>query len=304
MDTSEAADRHVPPPPPPAARSERAPAQGRSVGPMLLLLALLVAGGGFLLFYVLEHAPAVEALRATSSELREERGQREALEARVAELVAERDRLQRRVGELRAGEQALRTERDQLTRERDVLRAGNEQAQAALAAMREAQDALRARLSAELDSGEAQMRGDSEEVAIALDERILFPPGASELNERGLEVLARVAQSLASLPDRVVRIEGHTDSTPLTGANAERFPTNWELSTARATSVVRFLEQQGIAGERLAAVGYGAHHPVADNRTAIGRRRNRRIEIVVARHTVTEAARGELSGSGGDRAAR
>ncbi|MCZ7679318.1 MAG: OmpA family protein [Sandaracinaceae bacterium] len=132
----------------------------------------------------------------------------------------------------------------------------------------------------------------------------LFPPGASELNERGLEVLARVAQSLASLPDRVVRIEGHTDSTPLTGANAERFPTNWELSTARATSVVRFLEQQGIAGERLAAVGYGAHHPVADNGTAIGRRRNRRIEIVVARRTVSTETRGELMGSGGDRAAR
>lgn len=294
MATSEAAaERPVAPPPPPPSRSERAPAPRRSVGPMLLLLALLVAGGGFLLFYYLEHAPAVEGLRTTSTELAEERSQREALDARVAALTAERDRLQRRIGELRASEAALTTERDQLTRERDVLRAGNEQAQAALAAMREAQDALRNRLSAELASGEASMRGDSEEVAIALDERILFPPGASELNERGLEVLARVAQSLATLRDRVVRIEGHTDSTPISGANAERFPTNWELSTARATTVVRFLQQHGIAGERLAAVGFGEHHPVADNGTAIGRRRNRRIEIVIARRTVTTAPRGE-----------
>ncbi len=249
---------------------------------MLLLLALLVAGGGFLLFYWLEHMPAVQQLGSTRTELREERAARAALDRRVTALMSERDRLQRRVGELRQSEQALTTERDQLARERDVLRAGNEQAQAALAAMQEAQEALRARLSAELASGEAQMRDAGGEVTLALDERILFPSGAAELNERGLEVLARVAQSLASIPDRLVRVEGHTDSTPI-GANAERFPTNWELSTARATTVVRFLQDHGVSGDRLAAVGYGEHHPVADNRTALGRRRNRRIEIIVAR---------------------
>lgn len=277
MASSEAAER-----PAPHARSERPPAQRRSVGPMLLLLALLVAGGGFLLFYYLEHAPTVGSLHATRAELEAEQRARAALEERVAALTAERDRLQRRVAELRQSEQSLTQERDQLARERDVLRAGNEQAQAALAAMREAQEALRARLSAELASGDARMNDSGGEVTLALDERILFPPGEAALNERGQEVLARVAQSLATLRDRMVRVEGHTDSTPI-DVNADRFPTNWELSTARATTVVRFLEQQGVPPDRLVAVGWGEHRPVADNRTAAGRRRNRRIEIIVAR---------------------
>lgn len=277
MATTEAAERPAPP-----ARSEHPPAQRRSVGPMLLLLALLVAGGGFLLFYYLEHTPAVDSLRTTRAELEAEQRARAALEERVAALTAERDRLQRRVAELRQSEQSLTQERDQLARERDVLRAGNEQAQAALAAMREAQEALRARLSAELASGEARMNDSGGEVTLALDERILFPPGEAALNDRGLEVLERVAQSLATLRDRMVRVEGHTDSTPI-GVNVDRFPTNWELSTARATTVVRFLEEHGVPSDRLVAVGWGEHRPVGDNRTAQGRRRNRRIEIIVAR---------------------
>lgn len=282
-------ERHAPPPPPRAAERER---PRRSIGPVLLLTALLVAGGGFLLFYYLEHEPARRGLEETRANLARESEARAELQARVDALEAERDTLQRRLSELRNAESALTAERDQLARERDVLRAGNEQAQAALAAMQQAQEALRQRLSAELASGEAQLSDDGDSVSVALTDRILFPPGMAELNDRGKEVLTRVAATLASLPDRLVRVEGHTDSTPIGPESAAQFPTNWELSTARATTVVRFLQEQGIPGERLAAVGYGEFRPVGDNRTAIGRRRNRRIELVLSRVPVTRRRSG------------
>ncbi len=286
MATSEAAEpiSHPPPPPIPRERSrEPARSERRPVGPVLLLLALLVAGGGFLAFFYAEHQPTVGALARSERALASERRAHAAADARARRLQEERDRLNRRAASLRASEDALRSERDQIARERDVLRAGNEEAQAALAAMREAQDALRQRLAAELASGEAEMHDDGDSVSLALDERILFPSGAAELNARGLEVLARVASTLATLPDRIVRVEGHTDATPISPENQVHFPTNWELSTARATSVVRFLEAHGVDGDRLVAIGYGEHHPIADNGTAAGRRRNRRIELVLSR---------------------
>jgi chemotaxis protein MotB len=83
---------------------------------------------------------------------------------------------------------------------------------------------------------------------------------------------------LAGVENKVIRVEGHTDDVPAGGA----YPTNWELSTARALAVVRFLQSQGIDPSRLAAAGYGEYRPIAPNDTAEGRSQNRRIEIVLA----------------------
>lgn len=274
--------------PPPVPVSPTTSAR-RGVGPATVLTAFLVAAGGFLAFYLVEHRPKAQALSSATLELADVRRSRDSLEAQVIALTEERDALQARVGELRTTEEVLRRERDSLRRESESLRIGAEQAQAALAAMQEAQTALRERLGAELASGEVELRehGGSG-LSVALGDRILFPPGQAELNARGRSVLQRVIAAVSSLSDRRIRVEGHTDATPITGENMERFPTNWELSTARATTVVRFLEQQGIGGERMVAVGYGPHRPVADNDTPRGRLRNRRIEIVLERATVTE----------------
>jgi chemotaxis protein MotB len=255
------------------------------VGPMLFLIALTVVGGGFLLFYFLEHEPARRGLADARREARTEQRARGASERRAIAAERERDQLRAQLAELRSAEEGLRGERDQLAQERDQLRAQTEQTAATLAAMQEAQNTLRERLREELASGDAQMRDDGDAVTVELGERILFPAGEAELNERGRAVLERLATSLATLEDREIRVEGHTDATPLSGENAERFPTNWELSASRATSVVRFFEAHGIDGERLAAVGYGPNHPVASNSSARGRARNRRIELVLVRRT-------------------
>jgi chemotaxis protein MotB len=103
--------------------------------------------------------------------------------------------------------------------------------------------------------------------------------------------LKRVAARLREAPDYQIRIEGHTDSKPPKPALRSRYPTNWELSSARATNVLRCLIRDGgLPADRLLAVGYGATRPVAGNETEEGRRRNRRVEIVLYPPAVTEVA--------------
>jgi chemotaxis protein MotB len=95
-------------------------------------------------------------------------------------------------------------------------------------------------------------------------------------------VLERDGKVLAQAGDRIIRIEGHTDNVPISRRLQGRFPTNWELAAARATNVVRFLQEHaGIDPTALEAVGIGEHHPVADNATLQGRAQNRRIEIIL-----------------------
>jgi chemotaxis protein MotB len=102
-------------------------------------------------------------------------------------------------------------------------------------------------------------------------------------------VLKKVGAILGEVKDKEIRIEGYTDNVPIGENLRKRFPTNWELSTQRATNVLRFLEEQaGVDGARLSAVGYGPFRPLADNQTPEGRAQNRRIEIVLVPQDVKE----------------
>jgi chemotaxis protein MotB len=97
----------------------------------------------------------------------------------------------------------------------------------------------------------------------------------------GLVVLGKVIEILKTVNDKSIRIEGHTDNKPIMGPLTQRYPTNWELSAARAITVSRYLEKQGIAPGLLSASAFGEFKPVADNTTPEGRAKNRRIEIVL-----------------------
>jgi chemotaxis protein MotB len=111
----------------------------------------------------------------------------------------------------------------------------------------------------------------------------LFVSASDSLTEGGTERLRALARQLQSTyPNRIVRIEGHTDDTPLGESLQERFPSNWELSTARATAVVRrLIDLTDLDRSQFAAVGYGATRPRASNDTARGRKRNRRVRVAV-----------------------
>ena len=113
-----------------------------------------------------------------------------------------------------------------------------------------------------------------------LTDRVLFDSGLAELKPAATPVLSKVAQILREERLHQVMVEGHTDPVPIAGSV---FPTNWELSTARASRVVRFLIASGVPSQRLSAAGYAYLHPIASNSTAAGRSRNRRVEIVLLR---------------------
>ena len=117
-------------------------------------------------------------------------------------------------------------------------------------------------------------------VVRVLTDQLLFASGEATLQPQGLPLLTEVSQLLNLDRSHPITVEGHTDNVPIASA---QYPSNWELSTARATTVVRFLISKGADRERLGAVGYADLHPIASNATAAGRARNRRVEIVLQR---------------------
>jgi chemotaxis protein MotB len=121
----------------------------------------------------------------------------------------------------------------------------------------------------------SELRG---KLTVNILDRILFDSGEAELKVEGQRILEKIAGVLALHTNRQVHIIGHTDDVPI----HRRFASNWELSTARATAAVRFLQERaGVDPRRLGALGYGQFHPIAPNTTAEGRAKNRRIEVVI-----------------------
>ncbi|MGH7377047.1 MAG: OmpA family protein, partial [Candidatus Methylomirabilales bacterium] len=152
-----------------------------------------------------------------------------------------------------------------------------------IARLRSTYDSLVRDLKKEIEAGEIKVTQFRDLLTVNLVEKILFDSGRAEIKPRGLEILQRVGDILKGVPDKVVRIEGHTDNVPIGAALRARFPTNWELSTARATVVARFLQDKvGLDPTRLSATGYGEYRSVAPNDSEEGRAQNRRIEIILA----------------------
>jgi len=131
-----------------------------------------------------------------------------------------------------------------------------------------------------IDSKQITVRGNELWVEIELNSSLLFPSGDALPNDLAFDLLEKVAGILAPF-DNPIHVEGFTDNLPI---NTAKFPTNWELSAARAGSVVRMLAADGVDPARLAAVGYGEFQPIADNSTAEGRARNRRVILVISRN--------------------
>ena len=135
-------------------------------------------------------------------------------------------------------------------------------------------------LKKELADKDVQISRLKDQLKVTVASEILFPSGSAELSQEGVDVLRKVAKAANKSTDEV-RVEGHTDSDPIAPVLAQYYPTNWELSTARAAVAVRTLEATGmVPASRLSAVGYGDSRPVGPNETAEGKAKNRRVEIV------------------------
>lgn len=160
-----------------------------------------------------------------------------------------------------------------------------EQQQAALLAasqQRQKQyDALVQSLSKEVEKGQLQVRQYQNMLSVDLAEQIFFDSGRATLKADGKTVLKKVGEALKGYENKIIRVVGHTDNVPIAKLLQNTFPTNWELSVARATNVVRYLQEVGIQPERMVASGRSEYDPVATNDAPEGRQKNRRIEIML-----------------------
>lgn len=124
-------------------------------------------------------------------------------------------------------------------------------------------------------------RGLDIEIRNELSNIVLFNSGSADLTPPAGEIISRIGSLLKELPNNLIRVEGHTDNRPI---NTVEFDSNWELSTARSTNVVKLLvRDSGLAPTKLSAVGYGEYKPVSSNDTEEGRAKNRRVNIVIIR---------------------
>lgn len=162
------------------------------------------------------------------------------------------------------------------------LAEASKQKEEEIARLRETYDQLAAGMREEIEQGQVKVTQLADRLSVSMVEKILFPSGQADITPKGLKVLERVGAVLKNTKGKIIRVEGHTDNVPISGDLAKTYPTNWELSTARATNVVRFLQEKtGIEPARLQAVGMSEFRPVASNQTPVGRAQNRRIEIAL-----------------------
>ncbi len=197
---------------------------------------------------------------------------RKELEAKLSEQLAARDQKLT----------ALEDERTRLSSERDQLQQTVAEKEAELARLKATYEDIEQKLKAEIADGEIRLSQAAGRIQVDLVDKILFDSGEASLNPRGSEVLSRLGAVLAKVEGRSIFVSGHTDDAPPSQRLVATYPTNWELSVARAVNVVRFLnEHAAVPAGRLVAAGHGQTKPVATNATPTGRARNRRIEILL-----------------------
>lgn len=157
------------------------------------------------------------------------------------------------------------------------------QKEEALATLARAQAELSSSLESQIADGELLVVQRDGKLVVDVADKVLFAQGNADVTVHGKQVLAQVADTLARIQGFTFEVSGHTDSARITSpATAKLYPTNWELSTARATNVVRFLEAtEKVKGGQLVALGYAEHRPVAQNVSKLAMARNRRIEITL-----------------------
>jgi len=193
-------------------------------------------------------------------------------------LKTKSDQLGKNVVELRQRVASLEDENARLTRELgDAHKARDEKVRE----LSSTYDQLVEKMKSEIDRGQVTISELKGKLTVNLVEAILFDSGKAEVKPGGLVVLGKVIEILKTVSDKNIRIEGHTDNVPITGSLAQRYPTNWELSAARAINVTRYLQKQAIDAATLSAIAFGEFRPVASNSTPEGREKNRRIEIVL-----------------------
>jgi chemotaxis protein MotB len=232
-----------------------------------LLFVLLAAGVGAFVYYL--YMP----LRAHRTDLQRQIEDRDQRAKRAAQKLKDSET---KLDDMKRSQESLSGQLVQTQAEKEKIEAE----------LKRLQGELSSKLEGEIQAGNVTIKRRGNDLVVDLADKILFESGNSDVHESGQKVLGQVAPTLAELKQYTIQVAGHTDSAKVVSPTTqERFPTNWELSTARATNVVRFLQERGrVPGDRLTAMGFAQYRPAANNATAEGRQQNRRIELVLIRN--------------------
>ncbi len=214
-----------------------------------------------------------------------------ALKSNNADLTSDADitALSKQVAELTANlATTLTPDMTALSKQITTLKANNEQLSADLTLaksnhaeqLRQDIETLKQNMEAELSKKDGVIKQlHDTATAIPLDTDVVFELGSTNLSASGKKALLQVTQLVEKYPNYLISLEGHTDNIPISTEHQDKFPSNWELSSARAARAARFLESRGIDSLRLRIVGYGLSRPIIDNSSEQNRARNRRLEI-------------------------
>lgn len=201
-----------------------------------------------------EKAALETRLNASESRLTGAAAERRALEEKNAQLTALNDELARNSKKLAQAKEELEKKSAEY-------------------------ESLAQSLKQEISDGKIELSEMKGRMTVQLKDKILFASGSARVGKEGQEALVKIADALKTVRGRIIRVEGHTDDVPTGGG---QFPTNWELSLARAMAVVRSLQDSGVDPTSLSAAGYGQYQPIVANDTPEHKSQNRRIEIVLA----------------------
>jgi chemotaxis protein MotB len=203
-------------------------------------------------------------------------------------LVADNSKIQEQQNKLQEDYNACKEKIAQAEKEKKNLLAQQEQSKSTY-------EQLMSQLKKEVSEGQVTISQYEDKLTINVAEKIFFDSGSATIKPSGKEVLGKVGSIIKGLTDKVVRVEGHTDNVPIAEPLRRIYPTNWELSAARAINVVRFLQDSaGVPPEMLMAVAFGEYRPIAPNDTPENKQKNRRIEIALQKRGVLKRTEAPL----------
>jgi len=249
----------------------------------------------------------VDALQADKVELEKERARLQfSLEEQISRLRGEKtgqeetfqaktDALNKSIQELKGQLEEVKGQNRRLEEERAALqsqaKALEVQRMEEVLEMKGTYEDLLEDMKSEIDKGKITITQLEGKLKVNMLDEILFDSGKTTIKPEGLEILKKVGKILLNAKDKAISIEGHTDDVPIGAALQQQYPTNWELSAARATNVARYLQEKiGIDPTLLSATGYGEYRPVASNESEEGRAKNRRIEIILIPKEISPAS--------------
>jgi chemotaxis protein MotB len=272
----------------------------RSIGFMVVALASLILGGCVAKGDYLKKTAEADALNRDLAAMNAENAilgeqirrlnvDREKLTVERERLTVERDdlnaRLMAKADELTRAAQEFRNRVAELEGDKQMLQEGidllKKTKEEEVQTVSKTYEDLLTEMKEEIEQGQIAITELKGKLTVDVVDKILFDSGRAEVKAEGLEVLKRVAEILKTVEDKIIRIEGHTDNVSIAGNLAKKYPSNWELSAARAINVTRYLEKEGLDPALISAAAFGEYQPVADNETPEGRAKNRRIAIIL-----------------------